>query len=58
VVGLADLGIGPDEVGEQGSRTTVLAITPPRPRGSTTRVEEQAGAAQAILDFLAERDLA
>lgn len=54
---LAELGIAADDVGEQGSKTTVLAINAPRPRGATTRVEDQVGAAQAILDFLAEREL-
>jgi electron transfer flavoprotein beta subunit len=56
-VRLAELGIAPDDVGEQGSKTTVLAINAPPPRGATTRVEDQNGAAQAILDFLVEREL-
>jgi electron transfer flavoprotein beta subunit len=57
VVKLADLGVDPDEVGEKGSRTRVLTISAPPPRGSTTRIEEQSGAARAILEFLTEREL-
>jgi electron transfer flavoprotein beta subunit len=53
---LADLGLAADQVGEAGSRTTVLALGEPPRRGDTRLVEDGDGA-QAILDFLVERKL-
>ena len=57
VLSLADLGIDPGDAGEAGSGTTVLALADPPPRGDARRVEGGADAAQAIVDFLAERRL-
>ena len=56
---LADLGVEADRAGEAGSRTEVLALGPPPPRGETRqdRGRRQRGA-QEILDFLAEKRLA
>jgi electron transfer flavoprotein beta subunit len=55
-VSLSDLGIDGDEAGEQGSRTTVLALKDPPPRGDSRRIEGD-GAPEQIVDFLAEKRL-
>ena len=39
------------------ARTTVLGARPPPPRGESRRVEDDGNAAEAIVDFLAERRL-
>src|SRR5215472_7450588 len=57
VLSLADLGVEAGEVGEAGSRTTVLALGDPPSRGDARRIEGDAGAAEAIADFLAEKRL-
>src|SRR3954452_13009377 len=54
---LADLGVEPGRAGEAGSRTTVLALGDPPPRGDSRKVEDDGSAAEAILEFLAERKL-
>ncbi|HZO61913.1 MAG TPA: electron transfer flavoprotein subunit beta/FixA family protein [Gaiellaceae bacterium] len=56
-VGLADLGLAPDDVGEAGSRTEVLALGPPPARGESRKVEDDGSGAQQILDFLVEKKL-
>jgi electron transfer flavoprotein beta subunit len=43
--------------GTSESATTVLALAPPPPRGETRRVDDEAGAAEAIVAFLAEQRL-
>jgi electron transfer flavoprotein beta subunit len=44
------------DVGGAGeSRTTVLALAPPPARGESRRVEDDGNAAEAIVDFLAEK---
>jgi electron transfer flavoprotein beta subunit len=55
-VSLSDLGIDGEEAGEQGSRTTVLALKDPPPRGDSRRIEGD-GAPEQIVDFLAEKRL-
>ena len=57
VVSLAELGIDPGEAGEAGSRTTVLALGDPPARGDARKIEGDGDAAQAIVDFLAEKRL-
>jgi electron transfer flavoprotein beta subunit len=57
VLSLADLGLGADAAGEQGSGTAVRALGAPPPRGESVIVEDDGGAAQRIADFLAERKL-
>ena len=54
---LADLGVDPAEAGEQGSRTTVLALNDPPPRGESRKLEDDGNAAAAIVEFLAEKRL-
>jgi len=54
---LADLGVGADFAGEAGSRTKVLSLQPPAPRGEQVRIEDNGSAAERIVDYLAERKL-
>jgi len=54
---LSDLAIEADRSGEQGSRTTVLALNEPPSRGDSRKIEDDGNAAQAVLDFLAEKRL-
>jgi electron transfer flavoprotein beta subunit len=53
----ADLGLGPEEIGETGSRTEVYAVGEPPPRGESRRIEDNGDAAEAILEYLSERKL-
>jgi electron transfer flavoprotein beta subunit len=54
---LTDLGVEPDRAGEQGSRTEVYALNEPPARGESRKIEGDGNAAQAVLDFLAEKRL-
>jgi electron transfer flavoprotein beta subunit len=54
---LSDLGVGADRSGEQGSRTEVLALNDPPPRGESRKIEDDGTAAQQIVDFLVEKRL-
>ncbi len=54
---LSDLGVEPDRAGEQGSRTEVYALNEPPARGESRKIEGDGNAAQAVLDFLAEKRL-
>ena len=47
----------PHLAGEAGSRTTVLAIGDPPARADARKIEDDGNAAQAIVDFLAEKRL-
>ena len=58
LLALADLGIDPADVGKAGSRTEVLGIANRPPRANSIKIASDANAAQAILDFLVERQLA
>jgi electron transfer flavoprotein beta subunit len=53
----ADLGLGPEEIGETGSRTEVYAVGEPPPRGESRRIEDNGDAAEAILEYLSEKKL-
>ena len=57
VLSLADLGVDAGDAGEAGSRTTVLALGDPPARGDARKIEDDGNAAQAIVDFLAEKRL-
>src|SRR6266516_2760633 len=57
IVSLSDLGVESDRAGEQGSRTEVYALNDPPPRGDSKKIVDDGNAAQAILDFLAEKRL-
>jgi electron transfer flavoprotein beta subunit len=57
-LGAADLGLGPDDVGEAGSRTEVYALAEPPARGDSRRIEDDGGtAAEQIVEYLAELKL-
>jgi electron transfer flavoprotein beta subunit len=56
-VSLADLGVEPDRVGEAGSRTIVVALGSPPPRGDSKTIEDDGSAAEQILAFLQEKRL-
>jgi electron transfer flavoprotein beta subunit len=53
----SDLGLDAGGLGEQGSRTSVLALGDPPPRGEARKIEDDGSAAQQIVDFLAEQKL-
>ena len=54
---LADADIESDRVGEQGSRTQVLALNDPPARGESRVIESDGNAADQIVAFLAEKRL-
>ena len=54
VLTLSDLGV---EAGEGASRTSVLALNEPPPRGDSRTIEDDGGAADQIVEFLAEKRL-
>lgn len=54
VVSLADLALGDDDV---APRTTVLGFAAPPSRANSVTVDDEAKAAQAIVDFLADKQL-
>jgi electron transfer flavoprotein beta subunit len=56
-VDLAAVGLSANEAGEAGSRTEVLALAPPPPRGESRKIEDDGSGAQQILDFLLEKKL-
>ena len=56
-VSLSDLGVEADRAGEEGSRTEVYALNDPPARADSKKIEDDGNAAQAILDFLAEKRL-
>jgi electron transfer flavoprotein beta subunit len=57
VLSLAELGLDAAAAGDEGSRTTVLALGDPPPRGDARKIEDDGNAAEAIADYLAERRL-
>ena len=57
VVSASDLGVEADHAGESGSRTKVLALSDPPPRGESIKIEDDGSAAEKIVAFLSERKL-
>jgi len=57
VLSLADLGIEAEDAGASGSRTEVLALSDPPPRGDTRKLEDDGTGAEKIVEFLAEKRL-
>ncbi len=53
----AELGVDAGQLGEKGSKTEVLALGDPPPRGDTQKIEDDGSAPQKIVDFLAEKRL-
>jgi electron transfer flavoprotein beta subunit len=56
-VSATDLGLDASQLGEAGSRTEVLALTDPPPRGDTLKIEDDGSAAEKIVEFLAGKRL-
>ena len=56
-VGLADLGLTAADAGTEGSRTTVRSVGAPPPRTGSVTIDDEAGAARAIVDYLVAREL-
>jgi electron transfer flavoprotein beta subunit len=54
---LSELGVDPAVAGEAGSKTTVLALTDPPPRGDTVKIEDDGAGADKIVEFLSEKKL-
>ena len=54
---LADLSVDAGDVGDGGSRTEVHALGSPPARSEARKIEGDGNAAQAIVDFLAEKRL-
>jgi electron transfer flavoprotein beta subunit len=56
-VSLSDLGVEDERAGGAGSRTEVYALKEPPARGDSRKIDDDGNAAQAVLDFLAEKRL-
>src|SRR5712692_9487065 len=56
-VSLGDLGVEAERAGEAGSKTTVVALGAPPPRGDSRKLEDDGNAAEQILAFLQEKRL-
>jgi electron transfer flavoprotein beta subunit len=54
---LADLGVAGEEAGESGSRTEVVALNDPPPRGETQKIEDDGNAPARIVEYLLEKRL-
>ena len=54
---LGDVGVEGDRAGAEGSKTTVLAVQPPAPRGDTVKIEDDGSAADKIVAYLVENRL-
>ena len=54
---LGDLGLESDRAGEAGSKTEVYALNEPPARGESRKIEDDGNAADAIVQFLAEKRL-
>jgi electron transfer flavoprotein beta subunit len=57
LIGLTDLGIEPDEVGEAGSGTTVVSVEAPPSRGEPVVLKNEDDLAERIYGFLHSRAL-
>jgi electron transfer flavoprotein beta subunit len=56
-VSAGDLGLEGDNLGEAGSRTSVVALNDPPARSDALKIEDDGSAAEKIAEFLAERKL-
>ena len=54
---LADLAVEASDAGQEGSRTEVLALSDPPPRGDTRKIEDDGSAADQIVAFLTDKRL-
>ena len=57
-LGAGDLGVDASQLGESGSKTTVLELNAPPPRGESRKIDDEGGnSAEEIVEFLAEKRL-
>jgi electron transfer flavoprotein beta subunit len=56
-IAASDLGLAADEIGEAGSQTEVYAVGEPPERSESRRIEDDGNAAEAVVDYLAEKKL-
>jgi electron transfer flavoprotein beta subunit len=56
-VSISELGMGDGDMGEAGSKTVVLALNDPPPRGDTVKIEDDGSGPEKIVEYLAERKL-
>jgi electron transfer flavoprotein beta subunit len=56
-LGLSEVGVEADRVGDAGSRTEVLALGEPPARGDSRKIEDDGNAPEQIVQFLAEKRL-
>ena len=52
---LADVDVAAERAGETGSKTNVVALADPPPRGESRRIEDDGNAAEQIVSFLADK---
>jgi electron transfer flavoprotein beta subunit len=57
LLSLGDVGVEPGRAGEAGSQTVVRALGDPPARGESRRIDDDGNAAEAIVEFLAEKRL-
>jgi electron transfer flavoprotein beta subunit len=53
----ADLGLAPEQLGEQGSKTAVLDLAPPPSKGDVVKIEDDGSAPDKIVEFLSGKKL-
>ena len=56
-VSISELGMGDGDLGEAGSKTVVLALNDPPPRGDTVKIEDDGSGPEKIVEYLAEKKL-
>jgi electron transfer flavoprotein beta subunit len=56
-ISASDLGLDAGSLGAKGSRTSVVALDDPPPRGDARKIEDDGSAAAQIMEFLAEKKL-
>jgi electron transfer flavoprotein beta subunit len=57
LISLDEVSVAAEDAGDAGSKTEVLELGSPPARGDARRIDGDASAAQAIVDFLAEKRL-
>jgi electron transfer flavoprotein beta subunit len=57
MLSMDELGLSAELVGEPGSKTEVLGLNPPPPRGESRKIEDDGSGADQIVGFLVEKKL-
>jgi electron transfer flavoprotein beta subunit len=52
-----DVGLDPGQIGDAGAKTLVLSVGPPPKRAEAVKIEDDANAADRIVEFLVEKGL-